>query len=167
MLIIGITGRAGAGKTSLANYLTDFLGIAKIVPIAQTIKEFALDMGWDGNKNEKGRRLLQLLGTECGRDCIGEDIWLRHWRKNIDAMISNYIIADDVRYINEAAYIKANYGHIILVEGREDASVNTLHRSELEQASIIPDTVIDNSTSLESLKNEAGEFIAQQGWQHA
>ncbi len=123
-------------------------------------------MGWDGKKDEKGRKLLQILGTECGRECLGEDIWIKHWKKKIDATLSNYIIADDIRYPNEAQYIKAKYGHIILVTGRLDDTVDALHRSELDQMKIEPDTVIDNIGTLEELKYQAGEFLAERGWQN-
>ncbi len=79
MHIIGIHGPLGGGKTFLANEIKDCFNGVVILPFAKLLKDFAFEMGWDGKKDPKGRRLLQLLGTECGRKCISQDIWVKHW----------------------------------------------------------------------------------------
>ena len=81
-MIIGIAGAAGAGKSTVAKTIVDVFGQthAKILPFAAPLKKFAIDLGWNGKKDKRGRRLLQLLGADCGRDCIDKDIWVKHWR---------------------------------------------------------------------------------------
>lgn len=70
-----ITGSAGVGKTTFANRLeNDINGI--ITSIANPIKAMALARGWNGEKNEYGRSLLQLIGRK-GRE-IHYNIWVNY-----------------------------------------------------------------------------------------
>ncbi len=117
-LFIGITGNMGAGKTTLANAIERNYPEVEVRPFAEKVKEIARMMGWNGQKDDKGRRLLQLIGTECGRDCLGDDIWVRHWLSSLSdsegwPMI---VVADDVRFANEAAAIRSLGGIIVRVD---------------------------------------------------
>jgi len=120
---IGIAGRAGAGKSTVAKMLASFLQslnyTVDIIPFALPVKSLALSMGWNGKKDEKGRRLLQLLGTECGRECINENIWVDTWAKKADASKADFIIADDMRFENEINFIMRRCGAIVKVYGRK------------------------------------------------
>lgn len=124
---IGICGPAGSGKSTLAGLLLTQLhnedvaqvplgeGLgAVILPLAGPLKDIARQMGWDGQKDERGRRLLQLLGTECGRQCIDPDIWVKRWRKIASGW--RIVIADDLRYDNEAN----EFDFIVHVGGRAE-----------------------------------------------
>lgn len=110
--LIGITGKMGSGKTTVANILANKPGNIEILPFSKPLKDIAYQMGWDGQKDIKGRRLLQLLGTECGRECISQDIWVKKWiavaypKAKVShtfgrSAYNNIIIADDVRFDNE------------------------------------------------------------------
>lgn len=121
MLVIGICGDATIGKTTLAQMLESRLTPAKICPFAGPLKQAALDLGWNGKKDAKGRKLLQLLGTDVGRNCISETIWEDKWRKQIGEQARDgieYMIADDVRFPNELALIKEVGGVVIKVKKR-------------------------------------------------
>lgn len=64
------------------------------------------------------RELLQIEGTELGRDKFGEDIWLEKITENINSIESDKpltIIITDVRFDNEAQYIMSNGGHVIRI----------------------------------------------------
>lgn len=87
--------------------------------------------GWDGYKEtefgEEIRRLLQRLGTEAGRNLLGENIW-------VDAALTGHheddrIVVTDVRFPNEAQAIKAAGGIIVRVERPGVAAANA-HVSE-------------------------------------
>lgn len=78
-MIIGFTGNMQAGKTTCAEY-TGF----PIYSFASPVKAIATIMGWDGNKDEKGRKLLQSLGTETGR-AYDELMWLKLMQKSLKA----------------------------------------------------------------------------------
>lgn len=101
---IALTGPMGSGKTTIANEMLRRYGDqAVIMPMAGPLKEFAKRMGWDGRKDKRGRRLLQLLGTECGRKCISEDVWVDKWDESANQASQDVIICDDCRFDNEAA----------------------------------------------------------------
>lgn len=60
---------------------------------------------YPSTKGVKNRRLLQLIGTEYGRDMLGEDVWVDALKAAIaraDLGKRNAWIVDDVRFDNEA-----------------------------------------------------------------
>ena len=121
---IGITGYAQSGKTTMAKAavyrFADADRVAKVRPFASAVKSIAVDhFGWDGVKDERGRRLLQVLGTDAGR-AYDPDIWVRKWADTKPFSWAEYIpsgvlIADDVRFQNEADAIRELGGFIIRV----------------------------------------------------
>jgi len=103
--IIAIHGKMHSGKSTSADYLCTRLN-AIVRPFAKPIKDFAYALGWDGAKDKRGRRLLQLLGTEVGRECIGSEIWVNKWQASLDNTGSNVtIICDDLRFQNEYEHL--------------------------------------------------------------
>jgi energy-coupling factor transporter ATP-binding protein EcfA2 len=57
------------------------------------------------------RHAMQTLGTEWGRECIHPELWLRAWRYAAEQVTSaggcpSLIIIDDLRFDNEAAYLR-------------------------------------------------------------
>ena len=105
MRIIAIHGRLESGKSTTGKYLAENLhGVIR--PFAKPIKDFATMLGWDGRKDKKGRRLLQLLGTEVGRECIRDSIWVDKWEEGLIDVGSNVtVICDDLRFQNEYAFL--------------------------------------------------------------
>ena len=156
-MLIGIHGPAGSGKSTAAKVICNYFG-AKILPFAQPLKEFATLLGWDGVKDEKGRRLLQLLGTECGRKCICEQIWVLHWLKKYDPKIPT--VADDVRFVNEVAAIIENNGFLIKLVGRKFEDVPK-HESEEEIPDQFFNYVVDSSCDLLKFKERISEICKE------
>lgn len=158
MLLIGLTGSMGSGKSTAANIIVDYYG-GKIVPFAKPLKDIAYQMGWNGKKDKKGRRLLQLLGTECGRECIGEDVWCEMWIKYINENIppQTCIVADDVRYANEANLIRFLDGKVIRINrpGHEPSE----HASERRLAKRLIDIEINNNGDIKELRDKILEAI--------
>jgi hypothetical protein len=160
----------GSGKSTVANLLTERAKVegktATVLPFAKPIKDYAKLLGWNGEKDNKGRRLLQLLGTECGRQCISEDIWCNKWhRLVVDDLDHDVIVCDDMRFRNEYEIAKS-FGIAatvvtIKIKGRGYAIGNTfkrsiwhvrkllglLHASELPLSDYLFDIVFDNSGS--------------------
>lgn len=58
------------------------------------------------------RRLLQVLGTEVGRNTLGPDVWVHAWRRRVVALGSACVVAADVRFPNEAAAIRDAGGEV-------------------------------------------------------
>lgn len=105
--IIAIHGKMHSGKSTAAEYLKKELR-AVVKPFAKPIKDFAYLLGWDGAKDTKGRRLLQLLGTEVGRECIRETLWVDKWQASLESTGQHaVIICDDLRFRNEYEHLDA------------------------------------------------------------
>ena len=117
-MIIALCGPAYAGKSEVGKLIVERLGGNHFVlPFAKPLKDMARDVfGWDGKKDEKGRKFLQLLGTEIGR-CYNENFWVDQWIaavKKKNGTIRD-VITDDTRYDNEALAAKNNGGIIVCV----------------------------------------------------
>lgn len=100
-LIIAIHGPKHVGKSYLAEALR---GIAEAkgftvqrASFATPIKNALYEMGWNGQKDKKGRRALQLLGTEIGR-AINPNIWVDRLAQSLHGEV---VIIDDLRFKNE------------------------------------------------------------------
>jgi len=109
-MIILISGKAGVGKTTVANTFAKVLQENKksflVVSFAGKVKEIARDcFGWNGKKDEKGRKLLQNIGNT-GRQ-YDPDIWAKYVVNNFILMESiDFFIIDDWRFSNELEYLK-------------------------------------------------------------
>lgn len=123
-LVIGISGRKRAGK-NLTYFLIklaldeDETGRVVKVSMADALKEMARRFGWDGRKDERGRRLLQLLGTEVCRQCIRDDYWVTEAEKRIAAAFdggAKIVVVPDIRFPNEAEMVKRLGGIVWRVE---------------------------------------------------
>ncbi len=115
-VIVLISGKAFAGKSTvgekLAKGLKDKFGMDIMEygfadPIKYIAKSFA---GWNGEKDEKGRKLLQDIGRIFRE--YDEDIWVKHFLNQLDKksgiLPKNFAIIDDWRFPNELNYLKKN-----------------------------------------------------------
>jgi hypothetical protein len=176
--VIGFCGKAGCGKGTASeiiyNYRTKMIGgcynAVGVFPLADELKRIAREeFGWDGNKDEKGRKLLQTLGTECGRMYGGENFWVDkwqsavyQWRCSVAWQSPNYpiVICDDVRFDNEAQHIRDIGGHICKIEGRAyDMGENNNHASEAGISNNLIDCVIDNTGDMDALENHIRNML--------
>lgn len=103
------------------------------------------------------RRLLQVMGTEVGREFIGPDTWLRPLMAQIDAAPGKYSITD-VRFPNEADAIKERGGRVYWISRPGIGPAND-HPSEHALDDYDFDAVIDNSGTLDDLAAEARSTI--------
>jgi hypothetical protein len=118
--VIGLCGYAQVGKTTTAIQMLSSLRLAgsgEIVPFAGPVKDIARLFGWDGQKDERGRKLLQQIGTEVGRN-YDPDIWVNKWSNIVLSRLEMFvpiIIADDVRFQNEIERIHWLDGVVIKI----------------------------------------------------
>lgn len=142
-MIVGLTGKAGAGKSTVSQYLVDEYGF-KLLPLAQPLKEMLWALGVDahythGGKKEEvhpllngwtARHAMQTLGTEWGRRCLGDDFWVNLWRQNALAHAKFDVVCDDVRFENEVKMIKSMGGKILNVTRNAATTRLSAHASE-------------------------------------
>lgn len=139
-MIIGLIGYAGAGKDTAAEALIE-RGFERRA-FADPLKAVARDIGWDGVKNDYGRRLLQNLGASC-RHHLGAWVWIEaalHDSEGKDLVIT------DVRYRNEAEFILASGGMLIRITRPGVGPAND-HPSESELESWPVDAILINDAS--------------------
>ena len=113
--VIAIHGKMHSGKSTAAAHLArNVHGVIK--PFAKPIKDFAFLLGWNGIKNKKGRRLLQLLGTEVGRECISDTLWVDKWQASLGGVGENVtVICDDLRFQNEYEHLNKMKVDVLLI----------------------------------------------------
>lgn len=108
-------------------------------------------LGWERAKEEHPdvRRLLQRLGTEAGRDILGEDIWVDTALNRIEPGVPG-VVFTDVRFPNEADRIKGSGGQVIRIVRPGVGPVNA-HASDNSLEDYVFDAILYNDDSLESL----------------
>ena len=123
------------------------------------------------------RLLLQLLGTECGRNIIHPDIWVNSLMAEYKSKLSsnnpvddldweprfiypNWIITD-TRFPNELEAVKKKGGITIRVNRNLEESKDQ-HESETELDNAEFDYVIDNNSDVESLIEKVKEILIKE-----
>lgn len=131
-ILVGLTGRAGSGKSTVAQYLEDewaFHTIGFADPILEMIGALfahcGIDGAWATERSLKElptalgfsyRHLAQELGTGWGRG-LRDSFWLRVASLAVAPAIErgDNIVISDVRYPNEAEWIVAQGGFVVRV----------------------------------------------------
>lgn len=129
MQIIGISGKAGAGKDWLAGVLGRAAGY-KRWSFALPMKAAGFGTGFtreevDVTKPPHVRAWLQHYGTEEHRDRYRLDFWLRcadYFLDHLEAQgMADRIVIPDVRFPNEVDWVHARGGKVVrLWHGRAD-----------------------------------------------
>lgn len=146
--ILGLCGYAGSGKDALGKLLVERHGFKRIA-FADALKRHCMARGWDGQKDEKGRRLLQEVGMEMrDRD---PDFWVSIALDKIDR---ERIVFTDVRFPNEVRAIRSLGGAIVRIIRPGVGPVND-HVSEVACDGIKADYDILNDGDLTALAQVA------------
>lgn len=179
---IGITGKIGSGKTTLAGHLTEKYGYEEY-NMALPLKKIGEILGFEkselwGTQEEKlavnefwkvsGRKFLQLVGTELFREQLPklipsmEKIWVRCFELECKKNPEKRYVIGDIRFLDEEETIRKLGGCIIkTVRGVKQSEVN-LHSSENELDKIKPDFTIDNNFfSKEEVKAILNDFLTK------
>jgi hypothetical protein len=131
-LVIGICGYARVGKTTTAEAICEQTeGDALILPFASSVKYIARNFfNWDGQKDDRGRKLLQVLGTDAGR-MYDQNLWVQRWEEELIRVAPYFslVIADDVRFQNEIQAIAKAGGFVARLDCKERAIIMD-HASE-------------------------------------
>jgi len=126
--LVALTGRAGAGKTTLAKRLEKELGFTRTsfaAPIRRMLGELGISHDdFTGDKEAPHpllggvslRHAMQTLGTEWGCMCINQDIWSGIWEKEARELVkAGPVVVDDCRFVNEVSSVRALGGVIVRV----------------------------------------------------
>lgn len=169
-----ISGKAQHGKDTSARYLAEYLtqaGKKVLVAHYADLLKYLCKMffEWNGEKDEKGRSLLQYVGTDCIRKS-DPDYWVRF----IVGVVSlfpfmwDYVIVPDTRFPNEIEYVRKSgfkAFHARVTRGPDFdnglSEEQKKHPSEVALDSTTPDCYIRNFGDLNSLKETVKEIGAE------
>lgn len=153
--LIGLSGRAGSGKTTAADSLVavGWMRVKMAGPLKDMLRAIGLtDDHVEGHLKEvpcdllmgqTPRHAMITLGTEWGRKQINPDLWasVAGERIRLALVAGKRVVVDDIRFENEATVIRRLGGTVVMI--RRDAVTQINHESE---AGVVPDMLYDNST---------------------
>ena len=126
MRVIGIIGKSRSGKTTAAYYLDEQYGMVQFAlatPVKDMLKLVFGDVFYNGDRKQvipwvghSPRKLMQSLGTDWGREMLGEDIWIKVLEREIKktpGVSQRGIVITDVRFRNEAQWVLEKGGVLI------------------------------------------------------
>jgi hypothetical protein len=179
-MIIGLSGYARSGKDTAADRLVDSHGFVRYsfaAPMKEAMYILNPIVGSDGigsfkyknlvdtyglDKAKESypeiRRLLQVFGTEVGRNMFGENFWVDLALNQINSKNS---VISDVRFKNEADAIKKAGGQVWRIN-RHGVGPVTDHSSEIDLDDYSFDHIIDNDYSVVDLNNIVDMLLEKQ-----
>lgn len=175
--LIGLTGTAGCGKDTVAEFLRDvyaFRTVSLADPIRRGVCEmFGLSHEYMTDRvlkeqpihhlcNKSPRQLMQTLGTEWGRNYICTHIWLNIAQRKIDMDRKLYernnsfpegIVVSDIRFDGEAKWLKDQGGEIWFINRPDNpyALTDNDHESEAGVSLEYIDKTIINDSDVDEL----------------
>ena len=161
-MLIGLMGKAGAGKDSVADVLCRKHGFDRYA-MAKPLKAMLATIGFPEPPRELKESLIpgftfswrtaaQTLGTEWGRG-LDPDLWLKLAEQAIVTATRDLVITD-IRFPNELALIRRYGGITMAVVGRESKldATNASHASEASDIAMLGLQYINNDGTLDDLE---------------
>lgn len=153
--LIGIAGKAGAGKDTLAMALEEHakfttqsfawplkMGLAAMFNF---VESDWYDRDWKERPLEgvgiSPRRLAQTIGTDWGRRLDG-DIWVKAAQRSIEAHSDTRIVIPDVRFENEARFIR-EHGTLLHVLRDSNSLTDAFAAQHESEAGVLIDITRD------------------------
>lgn len=174
--LIGLTGLAQSGKSTVATYLKEthnFYEDSFAVPIRsmvcgllgislaelEELKESIIE-GFE----KTPREMMQTLGTEWGRQMIQDDLWITALKYRLPApTTAKKIVVSDIRFENEAALIRSLGGTIWHVKRQGQAMINaSKHVSEVGIELLPSDRIVTNIGSIKYLHEITQTLLEEQ-----
>lgn len=163
-LLIGLVGKAGSGKSAVAEILWKEHGFEDMA-FADKLKSVMVEMGvkvngshlWSFSMLEQRKReepevrqLLQEFGTLIRK--YDQDYWIRAVMRWIGGYVKHgkSVVISDVRYLDEAEAVRKAGGIIVRVASTEEGLEGEAgkHASETEQEAIVTDATIYNNKAM-------------------
>lgn len=169
-MLIGITGAARSGKDTVANYLfvegfakESFAGpiremICRLTGMTLEQLEKYKEISHPALQGKSPRYAMQTLGTEWGRNLIGDSLW-------VDACLARAFrhkdcVISDVRFDNEALAVRKAGGTVLkIVRPNLEAISLSNHKSEQGVSSSLISATIINDGTISDLEEAAYTLV--------
>lgn len=181
-VLIGLCGYAGVGKDTAAQVLLEelrfqriafadpikggLLALDPLVPGAKEgeylrLSEFAAERDWSEIKEyPEVRRLMQILGTEVGRNLFDPEIWVRLAERKLESTLSvGDVVITDVRFPNEARLVRGYGGLLVRIERPGYGPVNE-HVSDRASERWAYERKVENDGSVDELHEKMRALVA-------
>lgn len=182
-MLIGLCGYAGVGKDTAAKVMRDELGFQRIAfadpikgallaldPLIPTgepgecirLSQYVEDRSWSEIKDHpEVRRLMQVLGTEVGRNLFDPDLWVKLAKRQLESMLSvGNVVITDVRFPNEARLVRGYGGILVRIERPSFGPVNE-HLSDRASEHWAYDHHVHNDGTIPELQVKIRTLISQ------
>lgn len=171
-MLIALTGKAGSGKSTVADILEkeyNFVQIALADPLKDAVSYlFGLtdEQKWDRELKELAtprwllspRQMFQQFG-DAMKEKFGEDFFVKIWDMYYEHWYHRNVVVPDCRFDVEAERFMELNGYIVeVVRGTGLVGSTGQHRSEFG-LSTLPDFTIDNRGSLDLLKVKVASML--------
>ena len=171
MMVLCISGKAQHGKDTSANMLREMLeedGFrVLVVHYADLLKYVCRSFfGWNGQKDEEGRSLLQYVGTDVIRK-QDESFWVRFVGQILSFFPDrwDFVLIPDCRFPNEIRLLE-QFGfdvlHIRVVRQNFESPLTEeqqRHPSETALDHIEPDILVENKGTLNDLRRFLSDLV--------
>lgn len=169
--IVGVSGYAKSGKSTVAEFLIAEHGFKRF-KFADILKDMLRAVGLtdahiEGDLKEvptdalcgkTPRQAMQSLGTEWGRKCMGDDLWVNLWEQRVMEYLAGsadaLVVVDDVRFPNELQRVLRLGGVVLRIERPGIAPTNS-HPSETAIDDAPGMVWMTNDGSIEELQRQA------------
>ena len=163
---IAMTGKAGAGKDHIADYIIDLAAedldlVGVKIPWARAVRqEIEHELGdvflpelYKKPTSYAVRRLLQFWGTDFRR-AEDPDYWVKRGLEAADASYADFVVFSDTRFPNEVDAVLERGGHVILVEATEE--------TRIERIGVVPEHASEAGGLPYTLKVDNNAWFAPQ-----
>ena len=171
-MLVGLSGYARSGKDTVAGILIERYGferrafadvlrqsVYRLNPLCGKsirVQDVVDEYGWEVAKsNPEVRRLLQVMGTQVGRELFGANVWVD--KSMVD--LPERTVFTDLRFPNEATAVRKRGGTVWRVSRRDVGAVNE-HESERAMDNYPFDAWVKNDGNLDDLRMQVA-FIME------
>ena len=163
-MIYIVNGFPGCGKTTFERAVCSLVEKSAIRSTIDPIKDVAWELGWDGEKDEKGRRFLSELKRITTEYCDYASVKII---KEVDEILEEYpdcVVFIDCREPENIKKLCAWFNAKSVLVRR--ASVENKEWNNYSDSHILDydyDIIIENNGDLHDLSEKAEEFVKKEG----
>ena len=156
-MIIIINGSGGAGKDTFVEYCAQYTNVMNVSAV-DLVKEAAKILGWQGEKDEKARKMLSDIKSISINYNDGPTNYIVSRANEFQSSDFDLMFVH-IREPEEIEKAKILLGAKTLLVKNSNKEIITSNESDRRVEEYNYDFIIDNSGSLEALEAEAKKFV--------